>query len=52
VSADVGQVLTHECLAGLCTEQIDPDILMCSRHWYQVAAPRAQVPEAPPTGPP
>jgi len=31
VSVPVGQVLTHECPAGLCTEQIDPDILMCPR---------------------
>jgi hypothetical protein len=31
--------MTHECPAPLCTEQIDPDMLMCPRHWYQVARP-------------
>jgi hypothetical protein len=31
VSADVDQVLTHECPAALCTEQVDPDMLMCPR---------------------
>jgi hypothetical protein len=39
VSAVAAQVLTHECPASLCTEQVDPDMLMCPRHWYQVAAP-------------
>jgi hypothetical protein len=39
VNADVAQVLTHECPAGLCTEQVDPDMLMCPRHWYQVPKP-------------
>ena len=39
VSADVAQVLTHECPAPLCTEQIEPDMLMCPRHWYQVPKP-------------
>ena len=39
MSADVDQVLTHECPAVLCTEQIDPDMLLCPRHWYQVPGP-------------
>jgi hypothetical protein len=39
VSADVGQVLTHECPAVLCTEQVGPDMLMCPGCWYQVPKP-------------
>ncbi len=31
--------LTHECPAPVCTEQVDPDMLMCPRHWYQVPGP-------------
>jgi hypothetical protein len=31
--------LTHECPARLCTGQIDPGMLMCPRHWYQVPKP-------------
>ena len=31
-SADV----THEVPAPVCTEQVDLDMLMCPRHWYQV----------------
>ena len=31
--------LTHECPALDCTEQVDPDMLMCPRHWYQVPRP-------------
>jgi len=39
VNAGVDQVLTHECPAELCTEQVDPDMLLCPRHWYQVPRP-------------
>ena len=28
-----------QCPAALCTEQVDPDMLMCPRHWYQVPKP-------------
>ena len=62
MSTPAGLVLTHECPAGLCTEQIDPDMLMCPRHWYlvpkplrtAVGTPGAAVPvrEARPTEPP
>jgi hypothetical protein len=31
--------LMHECPAPACTEQIDPDMLMCPPHWYQVPKP-------------
>jgi hypothetical protein len=34
-----GLTMTHECPAPVCTEQIDPDMLMCPRHWYQVPKP-------------
>ena len=34
-SADV----THECPAPVCTEQVDLDMLMCPRHWYQIPKP-------------
>jgi hypothetical protein len=39
VSAPVDQVLTHECPARLCTEQVDPDMLMCPHHWRLVPKP-------------
>jgi hypothetical protein len=39
VSADAGLALTHECPAGLCTEQVDLDMLLCPRHWYRVPKP-------------
>src|SRR2546429_3098553 len=39
VNAGVDQVLTHECPAGLCTEQVDPDMLTCPRHWHLVPRP-------------
>ena len=39
VTAPVSDDLTHECPAPLCTEQVDPDMLMCPRHWYQVPKP-------------
>ena len=31
--------MTHECPAPACTEQIDPDMLMCPRLWYLVPKP-------------
>jgi hypothetical protein len=31
--------VTHECPAPTCTEQVDPAMLMCPRHWYQVPKP-------------
>jgi hypothetical protein len=31
--------LTHQGPAPACTEQVDPDMLMCPRHWYQVPKP-------------
>jgi hypothetical protein len=34
-----GLALTHECPAPACTEQIDPGMLMCPPHWYQVPKP-------------
>ena len=39
MSTAAGQVLTHECPAGLCTEQVGPDMLMCPGCWYQVPKP-------------
>jgi hypothetical protein len=39
VSAAPAPALTHECPAPACTEQVDPDVLMCPRHWYQVPKP-------------
>ena len=60
--AATAAAVTHECPASLCTEQVDPDMLMCPRHWYQVPKPlrrlcgspgaAAPVPAARPTGPP
>ena len=32
-------VLTHECPAPACTEQVDADMLMCPGCWYQVPGP-------------
>ena len=31
--------MTRECPARPCTEQIDPGLLMCPRHWHQVPKP-------------
>ncbi|MGH3189412.1 MAG: hypothetical protein ACRDPY_08615 [Streptosporangiaceae bacterium] len=31
--------LTHECPAPVCTDQVDPDMLMCPAHWRQVPKP-------------
>ena len=31
--------LTHECPAVACTEHVDPEMLMCPQHWYQVPKP-------------
>jgi hypothetical protein len=39
MSVPAGHVLMHECPAPVCTEQIDPDMLMCPRHWYLVPKP-------------
>ena len=30
---------THECPVPVCTEQVDPDMLMCPGHWWQVPGP-------------
>ena len=35
----VSASLTHECPAAACTEHVDPEILMCPQHWYQVPKP-------------
>lgn len=32
-------VPAHECPAPACAEQVNPDMLMCPRHWYQVPGP-------------
>ena len=37
--AAVAAALTHECPAPACTEQVDPDMLLCPRHWYQLPKP-------------
>lgn len=37
--ASATAAVTHECPASPCTEQIDPDMLMCPRHWYLVPKP-------------
>ena len=39
MSTATDPVLTHECPAPVCTERIDPDMLMCPRHWYLVPKP-------------
>jgi len=39
VSAVADPVLAHECPAVPCTEQIDPDMLMCTSHCYLVPKP-------------
>ena len=39
MSAPAGQILTHECPAPVCTEQVDPDMLLCPTHWNQVRKP-------------
>lgn len=39
VLTPAAQIRTHRCPAPVCTEQIDPDKLMCPRHWYQVPTP-------------
>ena len=31
--------MTRECPAPACTEQVDPSMLMCPGHWYQVPEP-------------
>ena len=39
MSTATDPVLTHECPAPVCTERIDPDMLMCPRHWHVVPKP-------------
>lgn len=31
--------MTHQCPGPDCAEQVDPSVLMCPRHWYQVPKP-------------
>ena len=38
-AAAEGQILTHECPAPACTEQVDPGMLMCPKRWPLVPKP-------------
>jgi hypothetical protein len=31
--------MTHQCPGPGCTEQVDPDMLMCPFHWYEIPKP-------------